>query len=166
MTANSCEKGSFSPEIHKVEWPMFNLTFFNSWVMKIFHWTCFVFSFPRSFFPFVLPSEQLVSRNVGCFLSSSLPVYAAALLALCLSWHQGAGGFSAAAVLVTVSSVLFFFESHISHVYFVLFLYRVRGNVWHFTYLSWSLSVSCGSQQSHWEYGKRKVNLTGVYSLV
>lgn len=130
--------------------------------MKIFHWTCFVFSFPRSFFPFVIPSEQLVSRNVGCFLSSSLPVCAAALLALCLSWHQGAGGSSPAAVLVTISSV-FFFESHISHVYFMLFVYRARGNVWHFIYLSWSLLVFCGSQQSHWEYGKRKVNLTGVY---
>lgn len=84
-----------------------------------------MFSFPRSLFPFVISSEQLVSRNVGCFLSSSLPVCTAALLALCLSWHQGAGGSSAAAVLVTVSSV-FFFESHISRLLYVVSLQGER----------------------------------------
>lgn len=46
----------------------------------------------RSVLPAVVPGEQLVSRDAGCFLSGSVPVCSAALLALCLSRHQGPGG--------------------------------------------------------------------------
>lgn len=46
----------------------------------------------RSIFPTVIPGEQLVSGDLGCFLPGSVLVCPAALLALCLSWHQGSGG--------------------------------------------------------------------------
>lgn len=46
----------------------------------------------RSIFPAVIPGEQLVSRDLRCFLPGSVLVLPAALLALCLSWHQGSGG--------------------------------------------------------------------------
>lgn len=49
----------------------------------------------RSIFSTVIPREQLVSWNIGCFLSSSFPECSAALLALRLSRHQGSGGFTA-----------------------------------------------------------------------
>lgn len=53
---------------------------------------CCVLLLFRSIFPAVIPGEQLVSRHVGRFLSGSVPVCPAALLALCLSWDQGSGG--------------------------------------------------------------------------
>lgn len=40
--------------------------------------------------------------------------------------------------------------------------HRARGNALHFTCQSWSLLVFCGSQQLHWAYGKRKLDLTDL----
>lgn len=52
-----------------------------------------VFLWFRSVFPAVVPGEQLVPGGVGHFLPGLVPVCLAALLALCLSWHQGSGDY-------------------------------------------------------------------------
>lgn len=75
-----------------------NIVCFLSNVMEVWHvgyMCCYLSSLLvlfRSIFPTLIPGEQLVSRNVRRFLSSSVSVCPAALLALCLSWHQGSGG--------------------------------------------------------------------------
>lgn len=75
----------------------------------------------RSVFPAVVPGEQLVSGDVGRFLSGSVPVRPAALLALRLPWHQGSGGSSY--YTHTFNGSVSFFSAHYESHFMCLMLF-------------------------------------------